>query len=336
MAKLLPFKAIRYSEEFDLSDVVCPPYDVISPRERERLKARHEYNFVNLVLPDEGYEAGATNLRNWLGQEVLKQDESESLFVYKAGHTAGLIGLIELSRFGEGTVFPHERTMPGPKADRLEIMRHTEANLEPLWFVTADVDLDSILETDAPPLGEAVDEHDTKHTLSRIDPTEIEVGRLVIADGHHRYETAITYRDERGPGPANLTLAYVTGQGRYAPELRPIHRVVQKAPKMPTGSQRMGNLQELAAEVAHRSAWGLAHEGGYWLCPGEPPKISGEVIYQHDLEEIGDSNAIIMPTVRLSTVIEQALSGGIMPPKTTLFWPKPRSGMVLRMLTQGK
>lgn len=337
MTKLLPFKAVRYSEEFDLSEVLCPPYDVISPRERERLKARHPYNFVNLVLPDGGYEAGAALLRAWLQQGVLKSDESESLFVYRAGDTAGLIGLIELSRFGEGEVFPHERTMPGPKADRLEIMRHTQANLEPLWFVSADEDLDSILETKAPPVGGATDDHGIRHELWRIDSSEVEVGRLVVADGHHRYETSVTYRDEKGPGPWDYTLAYVTGRGKYSPELRPIHRIVEGPPDLPAGAEPFkGDIRALAAEVADRGpgTWGVSAGAERWLVTQGEPHIEGKVEYQHDLEEIGDATSFIMPPVRLSTVIDEALAGRIMPPKTTLFWPKPRSGMAFRLLTQ--
>ncbi|MGH9199350.1 MAG: DUF1015 domain-containing protein, partial [Acidimicrobiia bacterium] len=254
--KFESFRAVRYSEEVDLERVICPPYDVISPAMKQSLELLHPENFVRITLPssDDGepsskYEKAADYLRAWLSAGVLIEEPSESIFLYrndfvlnkKPGATAGIIGALQLEPFGS-SIHPHETTLPEPKADRLALMRTTSANLEPLWFVAAKPleSMASAIRTyeGKDPLADVEDSQSVRHRIWRLASEDaasvrawIEGNDLVVADGHHRYETALAYarerRDADGPGEWDKTLALVAGSGDFAPTLRAIHRVVR-------------------------------------------------------------------------------------------------------------
>jgi uncharacterized protein (DUF1015 family) len=367
--RVLPFKGVHYSESFDLNDVTAPPYDVISPEERNRLASLHPNNFVHLTLPDDGadrYVRAGETLRGWFEEGVLAENTSESLYLYEAQHRqgtiAGIICLIELERFDEGSVHPHEKTMPGPKADRLEIMRHTRANLEPLWFIaTKDIPaiktaLDEV--EGRPPIAEAADKEGVRHRVRNLDTSlaeDLSSTELVVADGHHRYETAITYRDEQGgKGPWNYTLALVSSPTVNAPVLRPTHRVVDElSAEALAGLVSLEPFQGTISELAERAETGtigFARGEHRWTFPagkGLDTEYLAELLgrlelkpeYEHDVGVVehrveGGSAAFLLAPVPISTVIDYARAGRTMPPKTTLFWPKPRSGLVFRLLTQ--
>jgi uncharacterized protein (DUF1015 family) len=311
MPKFGPLLATRYSESTDLALVTAPPYDVISPGEQQRLEGLHPNNVVRLTLGADlaqdddrsnKYTRAAEYLNDWLKQGILERDGAAGFYLYRMDYriggehrsTAGIIGLLTLEPFGKG-VRPHEKTMPGPKADRLQLMRATQANLEPLWFIAAGHfhAISAATETLSvvPPLAEVTDPAGVRHRLWRIPgemapeiTAEVESTPLVIADGHHRYETALAYAQERraaeGPGPWDETLAFIVDPVEYPPALLPYEH----------------DLDRVAAAMAEGS------------------------------EEFTSS------PVSIETVISTATAGEVMPPKTTLFWPKPRSGVVMREL----
>ena len=254
MPRFEPFAGVRYDPaRVDLDDVIAPPYDVIGPDERARLEARSPWNVVRIDLsePEGGrdrYDNACHLFYEWLEQGVLVADESPAFYVYRMGfhdeqgrprQTAGVIGALELSVPGQGDVLPHERTMSKPKDDRLNLMRACRANLSPVWGLSLAAGLSSLCELPGPPDARGTDEEGVHHRLWRIvQPGVVDAimsavasSPVVIADGHHRYETALAYRDEQraagsGPGPHDLLMAYIVELSDEQLTVRPIHRLV--------------------------------------------------------------------------------------------------------------
>jgi uncharacterized protein (DUF1015 family) len=230
MPQVRPFRGFRYAVA-QLKDLVCPPYDVISPAEQVRLHDRHPHNAVRIELPfsvapfadgAQRYTEAGRRFRAWLEAGILRQEPAESLYVYRQdfrdeegrhGRVAGVIGALRLESFGEGSgVLPHEETMPGPVEDRLALLRACPVNISPIYAIYSGRGglgpyLDAL--SSRPPSARFTDDIGTRHRLwSIVSPAEIDMladvlrpGPLVIADGHHRYETALGYHRERGGGP---------------------------------------------------------------------------------------------------------------------------------------
>ena len=226
MPTIRPFPGIRYREASELRDLTCPPYDVISPEEQARLHERSEYNAIRLELARPGeegarYEHVADTFRTWMENDVLAVDEP-SLYVYRQDfvdqrgrrrRVAGVIGALELEEFGTSSgVLPHEKTMPGPKEDRLALMRALGMNVSPIYAIyRGKSELGPFFDSleGRNPDGRFADPSGILHRLWVISaPAEIDLlsaavapGPLVIADGHHRYETALQFAAETGGGP---------------------------------------------------------------------------------------------------------------------------------------
>ncbi len=227
MACVKPFRGVRYNTRSagDLSTLLCPPFDVISEAERERLYAGSRFNVIRLEwgrdepgdTPGNDWYARAAKLQvEWLASGVLREDDSPSMYVIEetfsyAGNDyirRGLISAVRLVDFDSGVVLPHEFTRPGPKVDRLELMRSAKANYSPLMVLYRDPDSAVSRVMKRAMAGESVadaaPEGLPSMRLWRIsDPSDIESvtsaladTQLYMADGHHRYETALTYLDE--------------------------------------------------------------------------------------------------------------------------------------------
>jgi uncharacterized protein (DUF1015 family) len=244
--EFLPFPGIRYRTT-DISAVSAPPYDVIEPDARATLMARDPYNSVRLILPD-SYEAAATALAQWRADGVLVIDDEPTFSVYRMEftgddgrpqHTTGVIGALGLDN-EHGGVMPHERTLPKAKSDRLELLRATRANLDPIWGLSLATGLSLLLgHVTGDPFATATDEEGFHHSLWRVtDPARIAtvaemvaMERLVLADGHHRFETAGNYRAERraagidDPG-ADAIMALVVELAPGELCVRAIHRLL--------------------------------------------------------------------------------------------------------------
>jgi uncharacterized protein (DUF1015 family) len=253
----LPFPGLRFTtgtadgdigseSSRDISAVCAPPYDVIDPEERAALLATDPHNSIRLILPDT-YDGAAAALAAWQEEGVLVPDETATFSVYRmhftgddgeARSTTGVLGALGLDN-ADGGIMPHERTLPKAKSDRLELLRATRANLDPIWGLSLAAGLTDLLAVDGPPLAVAVDAEGCRHELWRIDdPTRVAAIRdavaahkLVLADGHHRFETGGNYRRERAeagaddPG-AEAIMALVV---ELAPDelcVRAIHRLL--------------------------------------------------------------------------------------------------------------
>ena len=220
MVDIRPFRAIRYTEKAgDLLDLITQPYDKIDRALQKKYYEKSAYNYCRLTLPLENskYEIAKHRIQEWLSEDVLSKDDEPAVFVSRQEFKlkgsncsrTGLIAALRLYSYGENKVFPHEVTYMEPKADRLNILRAVQKDLEPVFLIYSDpenVTVDFFAEiTQTNPAIKVEDSFGVKHTLWRVtDPQKLEIVRktmsdkkLVITDGHHRYESAIAYRDER-------------------------------------------------------------------------------------------------------------------------------------------
>jgi uncharacterized protein (DUF1015 family) len=251
VAEVRPLQALHYDRDKvrSLADVVAPPYDVIDEAQREELVGRSEHNVVELDLPrDPGggdpYEHAAELLAEWIGEGILTRDAEPALWALAQDYTAadgsrltrrGLIARVRLAPYGEG-IRPHERTQPGPKEDRLRLTRATRHNLSPIFALhpgDAWRHLEPALGGD--PWAEMTDGDGTTHRVWRVaDPkaheavaAELEPGELLIADGHHRYETSLAYQREVGAGgPADYVLMALVSLEDPGLTVFPTHRLI--------------------------------------------------------------------------------------------------------------
>lgn len=256
MPGFLPFAGLRFDPEvtgtgFDA--LTCPPYDVIDEEGRVALEDLAPHNAVRLILPrdrhEDGdrYEATGSLLTRWTEDGVLRRDDGPRFYGYRMRftdehgryrHTHGVIGALRLPEPGDDDVLPHERTLPKAKSDRLALMRSTRCNLEPIWALSLARGLTDLLD-DSVLLARCIDADGTAHELHEIaDPqhiaaiaTAIGSAPVVLADGHHRFETACTYRDEiraagRPTDGADAILTLVVELVEDELWIEPIHRLI--------------------------------------------------------------------------------------------------------------
>jgi len=260
MPVILPFRAIRYNADaLNMAQIVSPPYDVIPPGLQSDLYRRHSFNAVRLELPKEenGYEQAAERFRAWQEQSILIRDSQPAIYPYEQTFLnargiettrRGFFCLLELEEFSKGNVLPHEKTLSGPKEDRLKILRAVRANLSPVFglYAGAPTDVVSRLEQKSQLLIDIVDDHGERNVLRRCTDTAaiesaysaLRNGKIYIADGHHRYETAIAYRDEMHrsfpdaphDAPWNYILIYLGDINDAALDIQPTYRLVHSLP----------------------------------------------------------------------------------------------------------
>ena len=251
MTKFVPFRALRYSANQRLADLVSPPYDVLSPEDRAHFASKSPNNVVIIDCPlesdgDARYAQAASTLQAWQSEGVLVRDQSPTFTVYRMKftdaqgrqrETVGVLGAMEVCDEGADSVLPHERTTPKAKSDRLDLTRATRANLSPVWGLTLSRGLSELLAEPATEVGRVVDENGVEHIVERIEDSsriaEIEylmaTAPTVIADGHHRYAISRTFRDEERNGAkspdAEFTLTYVAELNEDQLNVAAIHRL---------------------------------------------------------------------------------------------------------------
>jgi uncharacterized protein (DUF1015 family) len=279
MADVRPLNALHYDLGVvgSLGAVAAPPYDVIDAAQRADLLARSPYNAVAIDLPKpygqtgpeetEGdpYAHAAELIESWRKDGALVADREAAIWALEQDYTApdgsthsrhGILVRVKVEDYGEGKVRPHERTLPGPKQDRLELTRATLHNLSPIFSLTT-VDAWPLVAPgiEGEPWGEVTDENGTVNRVWRVGDPEIHAAvherlanaEILIADGHHRYETARTYRDEvGGEGPHNYTLMALTGLDDPGLTVFPTHRLLSGFAGEPERQAALGKgLREL-------------------------------------------------------------------------------------------
>ena len=255
MARVEPLQALHYDPAVagPLQNLAAPPYDVIDLEQRAELAARAPHNVVSIDLPEDPaggdmYEHAAALLRAWRAEAAVVQDDHPALWAIVQDYTGpdgrklsrnGFFARVRVEDYGPGAIRPHERTHPGPKEDRLRLTRATKANLSPIFSLYSDPQLKAwrALEpaTREEPFGEVTDADGTRNRLWRIaDPgtiaavqTALADAELLIADGHHRYETARVYADEiGGEGPHRYVLMCLVALQDEGLTVFPTHRLV--------------------------------------------------------------------------------------------------------------
>ncbi len=436
MADVRPFRGVTYDpQRVDLGTVLCPPYDVISPAQQEVYYAREPHNAVRIVsnraAGDERYTQAASELREWLADGALLLGTEPAFYVHRQtfdlpgggvqgkATRVGVIAAVRLEPWATGAVRPHEHTMPGPKEDRLRLMRATGADTEPIWCFHPDGDgavghaLDAII-AEPPGIsvlfqpvpgvdGVAAPE---RHELWTVqDPDIVERLRtalasvqLYIADGHHRYETALHHAREVGGNPDDATafklvlLSSARDPGLLA---LPTHRLVRLPPGHTLGgllatlqaqgwrTEQFATLADLDARMVPpappgRLGFGVLAEGRFSYLEGavDPVVVEGLapslasldvallqegvlrplmgigateladgrlVAYSREPAEVVQRVAagefdlgIFVRPPTLAQVQAVADEGQNMPQKSTYFWPKPASGLLMMLQAPGQ
>ncbi|HEU4671354.1 MAG TPA: DUF1015 domain-containing protein [Candidatus Limnocylindrales bacterium] len=433
MPVVRPFRALRYDPSVagPLEELIAPPYDVVSPTEREELLGRSPRNVIRVELPaaepgeepDAKYRHAARTLAAWRSDGTLRKDPRPSLYVYEESYCPpgsetprsqrGVFCRLRLEPFGPGSgVRPHERTLSGPKEDRYRLLRATGTNTSPVvgLFDDASGRVGSFVErvVAGTPAADATDDDGVRHRLwavAEADDAEfgavadaLGAGPITIADGHHRYETALRYRDERRmtrsceEDPAFDYVLALLLEASQQLTILPTHRIVQGLSAAEQGALRGRLLELFEVEDGGRSvsardlaAGWLARfetEGGGQglfgflgpdgalvvrarraafepLLAAVPPAVrgldvtllgvalerllgigpaqvaEGRVAYTHDAGEAaaavgaaGDVAFLLAPTP-VRAVIDVAAAGAVMPQKSTYFYPKAVTGLVL-------
>lgn len=415
MAQVFPFRAYRYSPSAGaLENLATQPYDKITPAMQARYLELSPYNAVRVILgprlpsdspTDNVYTRARRYLDDWTAAGILVQEPEPCFYACFQEFTdpdsgerllrKGLIGLGPVEDYSSGVVHRHEQTLSGPKQDRLELLRHCRAHFGHIFMLYPDPAgaVDALLEAaaQAEPLASIRDEYETQHTLWRIaDAQRIAAIRqlmadkkLLIADGHHRYETALAFRREH-PELAGADRVMMTFVNMYSPGLRILatHRLVRGlgdfAPEdfLRRAGERGFGVQPLPGPDALRAAWGEPHpdrvrigvalagrDALYLLegprAPGQLQlailhhKILGEALgiseqavrdEQHlryirgldaalaELRQGAAQLAFLVEPTPIDEVARIAFSGGVMPQKSTDFYPKLLSGLTIYRL----
>lgn len=301
MATVKPFNAVTYDAARvpDVGLVTCPPYDVISPAERDALYDRHPYNVVRIVSgrqePDDSddqnrYTRACSFFRSWLWEGMLHTDPRPAVFVYRQAfddptgrmrRVWGMLATISL----DDEILAHEKTMSGPKADRLALMEAIPANLSPIYALYREegakgngrISTDLSSYSSEAPIADFTDDAGTRHTVWAVHDEAFHEKiaaclaglPLLIADGHHRFETAKGYRDKRrasdGEGPWDDTMTLLVDVGAQPLLILPYHRIVRAAdtddPLSAIGSNfdvaEIGPATEDAVKAFEHALWDL-------------------------------------------------------------------------------
>lgn len=413
--EIFPFRALRFTEKAgSIKNCVCPPYDIVSQSERARLAAKNEHNLIRLELPEgeNRYEAAGALLREWMDDGILAQDKEEALYVYReefrvSGKRYALTGFLcrlKLCEFSERVVLPHEETLSKAKQDRFELMKATNCNFSPIYslYDGAGTGVSEILAKTAgtEPVYRFTDEEAVTHTMWRLtDRREIAAiqaalrGRQAfIADGHHRYETALNYRrhvrEEGADVDAGSVMMMLVDMEDKGLVVFPTHRMIVDMPVntaevaekcseyFDISSCSLINVKRKLATAGKECVFAM-YTGGenalmFRLRPGARGlNIDGRsqaysaldvsVLHKYVLEgtlgidrenmarqvnlrytrsareavnavRTGRASAafIINPT-RVSQIKDVALAGDKMPQKSTYFYPKLKTGLVMNI-----
>jgi uncharacterized protein (DUF1015 family) len=413
LATINPFQPFRYSAKAgDPSRLVTQPYDKISPQMQERYLAASPYNLVRVLLgerhaadneSDNVYTRAARYLNEWIREGILAQDPAPAFYAYfqefempDSGERLtrkGFIGIGKLEDYSANVVYRHEQTLTGPKKDRLELLRHTRAHFGQLFMLYPDPEgaVDKILDQASAacaPVLDVPDDYNARHRLWPITNASI-VGRiqelmsskkLLIADGHHRYETALAYRNEHPSDPgAQFVMMTLVNMHSPGVTILATHRIVrnlenfnairffEKAVKDGWSVASFPSLDKLkermAASDPKRVQIGVLSQGEIRLMqrPRKEGQLDVPVLHQDVLDRLlgigeeavrdekytkyargidaaaaevqaGAQIAFLLEPTPIEDMARIAFAGGVMPQKSTDFYPKLLSGVAIYKL----
>ena len=371
---------IRYflARAGDPSKLVAPPYDVISDEDLAHYRSLSPYNVVHLTRPGTDYAGAARLFEQWLDDRIL-EPEPRSMYVHEVGFEGrvrrDLIASLRLQPYSDRVVLPHERTHPGVKEARLALLRATKVSLEPLWFLYegGGTGVPEILEkvvARAPAVSFTGPDGTDNRLWVISDPAihatvhaALENQQVLIADGHHRYETALAYVEEVGGGPdeaSRFTLALLTDLADLGLAVLPTHRVMKTGIAV-TGGEPMGSLEETLGALRGKVAAGTYRDHRFQVLPLEGEVAVAELheqvidnilgkrdpeahlLYTRDgaeavrwVDEGVGTAAFFLDAPDLGQVLKLAREGKTLPQKATYFHPKPPSGMVFDRLERDR
>ncbi len=414
MVDIKPFKGLWYSEKAgDLKNLITPPYDKIDKNQQKEYYAKSFYNFCRLILPIEKnkYATARKRIQNWLHEGVLTKDSMSAIFVYRHEFTlagricirTGFIAALRLYGYDETTVFPHEVTHRAPKADRLKMLRTLQTNLEPVFLIFSDPNsqVANFFEEvkKKTPMLDVEDASNVRHTIWRVtNPEKIRFVQkafedqvLVITDGHHRYESALAYRDEkrakgewRPDSAFNYHMSYMVPVEDEGLKVLPTHRLLKRIGLTSDALQRLRDfftVSEIPPTVeafegflkTRRQAPSFCIYGGkkaYSLVLKDERTIiefvknnkkapiidvvilrelvfreimkTGKLKIDEDIVYVGSTKtaiekvdsgeaklAFLVNCINPKTVWKIALRRELLPEKSTDFYPKPVSGLIM-------
>src|SRR6267143_6462777 len=372
--RALPGIRYRLASAGNPSTLVAPPYDVIPDSELAKYERLSPFNVAHVTRPGTDYAAAARTFEEWEEKGIVQADEP-SMYVHEVTFDGrwrrDLIAALRLQPYSDGVVLPHERTHRGPKEDRLALMRATHMSLEPLWFVyegrASGVKGITDVVSQRSPAVAFLGPEGTEHRLWTITDPVIQAAvhaafedmPVLIADGHHRYETALAYAEEVG-GPADassrFTLALFTDIEDPGLEVLPTHRVLKAGVRV-TGGEEVPSLEATLAGLRGRVAAGVYQDSRFQVLPMEGDVALVELhkqvidnvlgkrnpedflLYTRDaaeakrwVDEGVGVEAFFLDAPDLKQVLKLAREGKTLPQKSTYFYPKPPSGMVFLRL----
>lgn len=364
MALVKPFRALLYDvgTAGPLDDLVSPPHDVVTPELQARLLAASPYNAIRLVRPDAPEEA-ALALAAWQQRGVLVREDRPAVWLLEEEFAApdgarrtrrGVVARVRLHPYEDGVVLPHERTFPRQKEERLDLLRATRTKLSPVFLLHKG-------EAPPRPPGAPRLEAELDGIRSRLWPIA-EPGEMngvlaglrapfLVADGHHRYETAVRFHEQEGTDETSHVLAVLVGRDDPGLEILPTHRVTTGPVPDLNGGLRLRKLSRPEEALAalgglprDRAAFVLVEPSGATLAEADDPGPDTAVVDRLALEDVsftasaadaaravsaGEATAAFLvrpPTVHEVEAVARA--GGRMPPKSTYFYPKLASGLL--------
>jgi len=354
MADVAPFRAIRYAHPG--AEVTAPPYDVLTPEARDAYRAADPHNVVHLTLNDSEDEAGRL-FRTWLEEGVLVRDDEPAVWALSQDYVGpdgvsrrrdGLVASLRVEPYETCSVLPHERTHAGPKESRLRLLRAARAQLEPIFLLYDGEPAVSVPEREPDLAAEGT-------RLWRVPGDGIAEAfadrQLLIADGHHRYETAVAYAAEQGTPESARMMVVLVSTSDPGLEIFPTHRLFRGHDNaLPPISLGDSASPASAVERLSRLPYGEAHAVGYrrgvtFPVVGHAGELDVELVdrlvghdglgYTADLDEAvtrvdtGEfDGAFLLRATRIEDVFERARRGEVMPQKTTYFYPKLTSGLL--------
>jgi uncharacterized protein (DUF1015 family) len=307
MANIHPFRAFRYDpQQVSLPQVVTQPYDKITPARQDQYYAANQHNLVRIILgrrenkdnaENNVYSRAAGYFRGWREQGILRQDALPSIYVYSQRFTLpgsatqaerrGFIAVGRTEDYSAGVIYRHEQTLAKPKADRLDLLRATRGHFGQLFMLYEDSgQIDSMLASPGDPVISVEDEYGVLHRVWQVTDTQVIQSvqaamshkKLIIADGHHRYETALTYRNERraadspsvgqrGTAPYEFVMMTFVNMNSPALLILPTHRVVRGLPSFSeetfrNASRSFFDVEDVDGSIDGTRATAILRESG--------------------------------------------------------------------------
>ena len=347
MANIKPFKGIRYNQsKVELEKVIAPPYDVITPGEQDAFYEESPYNVIRLILgrEEDRYTSAAQHLKKWLEEEVLIRDENPALYMLaqsfidnegKEVTRKGFVGALELVELDKGVVLPHEKTLSKPKADRFNLMKATQANFSQIFGLYGDPDhriddvtnnimkQDPVIDVDFEEVNNKVwliDRPEDAEFISKVMKDK----QILIADGHHRYETALAYRDlqrkenpdHTGDEPYNYVMMFCTNMYDPGLVIYPTHRVLHSLQKFDGGTllselkkhytvEQCESASELRKKLAsiERYAFGYVYPGSYHLMYLKHPEQAQKLLPADMPPEVKELDVTLLHSHIIGTLL---------------------------------